>query len=269
MAVELNADQSGTSASNEPTPTGGATHVVRLGTRGSMLARTQSQLVARALEQHHPGLRVELSIFKTTGDRIADRPLHEFGGKGLFTKELEQALLDGSVDFVVHSYKDVPVTMPLVPAAERQLLVAATPRRADPRDLLVCARGGAVVRRVEDLPERAQVGTGSLRRRCQLLADRPDLLVEGVRGNIDTRLRKLRGGRVRRDRAGRRRRRPGGPVRPRRDERRWTRCSAPPGKARWPSSAGVTMRSPAGFWPRCTTRRRRSASTPSARSCSV
>ena len=153
-----------------------------------MLARTQSQLVADALTARHPGLRVELRIFKTTGDRITERPLHEFGGKGLFTKELEQALLDGGIDFAVHSFKDVPVTMPLVDTTD--LVVAAVPEREDPRDVLV----SRVARRIKDLPPGSRVGTGSLRRRCQLLAARPDLVVEPIRGNIDTRIGKLRDG---------------------------------------------------------------------------
>ncbi len=153
-----------------------------------MLARTQSGLVARELEARHPGLHVELHILTTTGDRITDRPLHEFGGKGLFTKELEQALLDESVDFAVHSFKDVPVTMPLVD--QSNLVIAAVPAREDPRDVLISARA----RRIEDLPRGAKVGTTSLRRRCQLLAARPDLVVESARGNIDTRLRKLAAG---------------------------------------------------------------------------
>jgi hydroxymethylbilane synthase len=161
---------------------------LRLGTRGSMLARTQSGWVARELEARNPGLRVELVIVQTSGDRITDRPLHAFGGKGLFTKELEQALLAGSVDFAVHSYKDVPVTMPLVETAE--LIIAAVPAREDARDAWVSTR----FRSLADLPPGAKVGTGSLRRRCQLLARRPDLLIEPIRGNIDTRLRKLRDG---------------------------------------------------------------------------
>jgi hydroxymethylbilane synthase len=163
--------------------------LLRLGTRGSLLARAQSQLIARDLQTRFPGLRVELTIFKTSGDRITDRPLHEFGGKGLFTKELEQALLDRQVDFVVHSFKDVPVTMPLVATAD--LVIAATPPREDPRDVLVSRDG---YRSLGDLPSGARVGTGSLRRRCQILAARPDVAVEGLRGNIDTRLRKLRDG---------------------------------------------------------------------------
>jgi hydroxymethylbilane synthase len=160
-------------------------HILRLGTRGSLLARTQSMLVAHQLEREHPGLRVELRIFKTSGDQIADRPLHEFGGKGLFTKELEQALLAGDVDFAVHSFKDVPVTMPLVDQTD--LAIAAVPTREDPRDVLVSRKA----KRLADLPPGACVGTGSLRRACQIVHARPDVVIEPVRGNIDTRLRKL------------------------------------------------------------------------------
>jgi hydroxymethylbilane synthase len=163
--------------------------ILRLGTRGSLLARTQSALVAAALERAHPGLRVELVTFKTSGDQIAERPLHEFGGKGLFTKELELALIDGQIDFAVHSYKDMPTTMPLVD--QSGLIVAAVPTREDPRDVLVAGRPLLIA----DLPQGARVGTGSLRRQSQLLAHRPDLHIEPVRGNIDTRLRKQREGR--------------------------------------------------------------------------
>lgn len=153
-----------------------------------MLSRMQSQMMADALEKLHPGLKVELVIIKTTGDQIQDKPLHEAGGKGLFTKELEQALLAGSVDFAVHSYKDVPVTMPLVDTTD--LVIAAVPRREDPRDALICPSA----RKVIDLPRGAKVGTGSLRRRCQILALRPDVSVELIRGNIDTRIKKQRSG---------------------------------------------------------------------------
>lgn len=163
-------------------------HTLRLGTRGSMLAKIQSGQVADELEKRHPGLRVELCIIKTTGDQIADRPLHEAGGKGLFVKELEQSLLDEQVEFAVHSLKDVPVTMPLV--QQENLMVAAVPLREDPRDLLISSKAKTLA----ELPQGARIGTGSLRRRSQLLAARPDLLVEGIRGNIDTRLRKLQEG---------------------------------------------------------------------------
>ena len=162
--------------------------VLRLGTRGSLLARTQSQLVANALEKVHPDVHVELVVLRTTGDQITDRPLHAFGGKGLFVRELEQALLAGEIDFAVHSYKDVPVTMPLVDQAG--LVIAAVPEREDVRDVLA----SDAPRGVAALPPGARVGTGSLRRKCQLLALRPDLKVELIRGNIDTRLRKRREG---------------------------------------------------------------------------
>jgi hydroxymethylbilane synthase len=161
---------------------------LRLGTRGSMLARMQSQMMADALEKRHKGLKVELIICKTTGDKIQDRPLHEAGGKGLFTKELEEALLANSVDFAVHSFKDVPVTMPLV--SQDNLVIAAVPQREDPRDVLASSKAKTIA----ELPQGAKVGTGSLRRKCQLLALRPDLKVELIRGNIDTRVRKLREG---------------------------------------------------------------------------
>jgi hydroxymethylbilane synthase len=153
-----------------------------------MLSRMQSQWVADAVEKRHPGVRVELILIKTTGDQITDRPLHDAGGKGLFTKEIELALLRREIDFAVHSYKDVPVTMPLVDQAE--LVMAATPAREDPRDVLI----STAAKGVGDLADGARVGTGSLRRRCQLLAARPDLNVQLIRGNIDTRLRKLREG---------------------------------------------------------------------------
>lgn len=153
-----------------------------------MLSRMQSQMVADTLEKLHPGLAVELVIIKTSGDQIVDRPLHEAGGKGLFTKELEQALFAGAIDFAVHSFKDVPVTMPLVDVSS--LAIAAVPKREDPRDVLVSQKA----KQIEQLPRGAKVGTGSLRRRCQLLALRPDLQVELIRGNVDTRIKKQRGG---------------------------------------------------------------------------
>jgi hydroxymethylbilane synthase len=161
--------------------------VLRLGTRGSLLARTQSQLVADELAQLHPGLRVELVTVRTTGDRITDRPLYDVGGKGLFTKELEQALLAGEVDFAVHSFKDVPVTMPLVDTSD--LVIAAVPKREDPRDVVVMRDPSKGV-----LPAGAKAGTSSLRRRAQLLELGSDLTILPLRGNIDTRLRKVREG---------------------------------------------------------------------------
>ncbi|CAN5436637.1 hydroxymethylbilane synthase [soil metagenome] len=163
--------------------------ILRLGTRGSLLARTQSQLVADELMRIHAGLHVELIVVKTTGDRIIDRPLHEIGGKGLFTKEIEIALIEREIDFAVHSFKDVPVTMPLVREAASDLTVAAVPRRADARDVAVMCdptRGPFFAG--------ARIGTSSVRRRCQLLELCPDARIEPLRGNIDTRIRKVRAG---------------------------------------------------------------------------
>lgn len=165
-----------------------STNILRLGARGSMLSRMQSGQVAQTLEKTHVGLQVPLIVVKTSGDAITDKPLHEFGGKGLFTKELDQALLAHEVDFAVHSFKDVPITMPLVDQAE--LIVAAIPKREDPRDALVSLKA----RSIRDLPQGANVGTGSLRRQAQLLALRPDLKVTLLRGNVDTRIRKLKEG---------------------------------------------------------------------------
>jgi hydroxymethylbilane synthase len=161
---------------------------IRLGTRGSLLARAQSQWTADALARAHPGLRVELTIISTSGDRLIDRSLADAGGKGLFTKELELALLAGEIDLAVHSLKDVPVTMPLVDQTD--LIIAAIPARADPHDVLV----SRMAKSLSDLPRGATLGTGSLRRRCQILSERPDLKIDPLRGNIDTRLKKLESG---------------------------------------------------------------------------
>ena len=166
-----------------------ASQILRLGTRGSLLARTQSQLIADELMRIHPGLLVELLIVKTTGDRVMHRLMHELGGKGLFTKEIEIALLDGAVDFAVHSFKDVPVTMPLVERAARELIVAAVPQREDVRDVAVMhdpKRG--------PFCDGARIGTSSLRRRCQILDCCPGARIELLRGNIDTRIKRVRDG---------------------------------------------------------------------------
>jgi hydroxymethylbilane synthase len=164
---------------------------LRLGTRGSLLALAQSRLVAADLQALYPDLKIETIIIKTTGDQMPDQSLADAGGKGLFVKELEQAILAGQIDFAVHSYKDVPATMPLMPLADQQSLrIAATPKRHDPRDLLISAKAATL----RDLPRGARVATGSLRRQCQLLALRPDLQILPIRGNIDTRLKKFRDG---------------------------------------------------------------------------
>jgi hydroxymethylbilane synthase len=138
-------------------------------------------MVARDLEAQHPGLDVELVPIVTTGD-VVTGDLARFGGKGLFTKELESGLLDGSLDLAVHSLKDLPVTLP------EGLAVAAHPRRNDCRDALVSEDAEDL----DGLPEGAIVLTGALRRRAQILMRRPDLRVEAIRGNVDTRLRKWR-----------------------------------------------------------------------------
>ncbi len=156
------------------------TTTLRLGTRGSLLARTQSQQVADAITAAS-GVAVELVIIKTTGDRVQDRPLREVGGKGLFTKEIEDALIEGRVDFAVHSMKDMPTDNP------PELEIASVPERVDPRDVLIGAR-------LADLSEGAVVGTGSVRRQLQLRALRPDLVLKGIRGNVDTRIAKQQAG---------------------------------------------------------------------------
>ena len=154
---------------------------LRLGTRKSELAVAQSTTVARALEALHPGVRVELVTFTTKGDTTPGM-LAPLGGKGLFTEELEEGLLDGGLDLAVHSLKDLPVELP------EDLVVAAYPERADPRDVLV----SEIADDLDGLPDGSSVLTGALRRQAQILATNPRLAVEGIRGNVQTRLRKWR-----------------------------------------------------------------------------
>jgi len=154
---------------------------LRIATRKSALALWQANHVQDLLKVAHPGIEIELVKIVTQGDRILDRPLSEIGGKGLFLKELERAMLDGEADLAVHSMKDVPAEM-----AEGLVLDAVLPR-ANPYDALV-SRGGQLL---ADLPAGSRIGTSSLRRKSQLLALRPDLDVADLRGNVDTRLRKL------------------------------------------------------------------------------
>ncbi|MFQ5415955.1 MAG: hydroxymethylbilane synthase [Myxococcota bacterium] len=154
---------------------------IRLATRGSDLAITQSRGVARRIESEL-GIDVELVPVKTTGDRIQSQSLAKVGGKGLFVKEIEDALLHGRADLAVHSAKDLPAEAP------RDLVFVAWTERADPRDALVARERGATL---AQLRSGARVGTGSIRRRAQLLARRPDLEVVAMRGNVPTRLRKL------------------------------------------------------------------------------
>jgi len=163
---------------------------LRLGTRGSKLALTQAGLVRDALARAIPTLAapdaIEIVVIRTTGDAIQDRPLSEAGGKGLFVKEIEEALLAGRIDAAVHSMKDMPTAQPT------GLLIAAFLPREDARDVLIA--GDA--RRIADLPQGAVVGTSALRRRAQLLHRRPDLRVVTLRGNVDTRLAKRAAGEV-------------------------------------------------------------------------
>jgi hydroxymethylbilane synthase len=159
--------------------------MLRIGTRGSLLALTQSEWVKAEIERHWPGCPVELRVIKTIGDKILDVPLAKVGGKGLFVKELEDTLLDGSVDLAVHSMKDVPAVLPA------GLEIGAIPQREDPRDVLVSRTGADL----QGLPLGALLGTSSLRRAAQIKHLRPDLEIENLRGNVDTRLRKLKEGR--------------------------------------------------------------------------
>ncbi|OGB94748.1 MAG: hydroxymethylbilane synthase [candidate division NC10 bacterium RBG_16_65_8] len=152
-----------------------------IGTRGSQLAVWQAEHVAGRLQEASPGVSVRLERIRTTGDKILEVPLAQVGGKALFVKEIEEALLAGRVDLAVHSMKDVPTDLPA------GLAIAAIPLRESPADVLISRTG----RRLADLPRGARVGTSSLRRQAQLLHHRPDLVVVGLRGNLDTRIRKL------------------------------------------------------------------------------
>lgn len=163
--------------------------VLTIGTRGSPLALAQAQETRQRLLSAHPGLReaeIAIQIIKTTGDRIQDRALSEAGGKGLFTKEIEDALLDGGIDLAVHSMKDMPTQLPA------GLAMAAYLPREDVRDVLLAVAKTTL----SDLPQHVVVGTASLRRKAFLLARRPDLQVVTFRGNVQTRLRKLADGAV-------------------------------------------------------------------------
>ncbi len=160
---------------------GGSVDRIRLGTRGSTLALAQSRWVEARLGEL--GVEVEVEVIRTTGDRIWDRPLPEIGGKGLFTKELDQALLDERIDLAVHSLKDLPTE------GEEGLVTAAIPVREDPRDVLIGPEGAS--EDLGSLPEGARVGTSSLRRQALALAFRPDLEVAPIRGNLDTRIGKV------------------------------------------------------------------------------
>ncbi|MGE0370276.1 MAG: hydroxymethylbilane synthase [Gammaproteobacteria bacterium] len=154
---------------------------IRIATRKSPLALWQAGYVRSLLEEAHPGLQVDLVMMSTQGDKILDSPLAKIGGKGLFVKELEQSMLEGRTDIAVHSMKDVPVELP--PGLHLPVVLA----REEPRDAFVSQRHD----RLDRLPQRARVGTSSLRRQAQLHALRPDLDILSLRGNVGTRLRKL------------------------------------------------------------------------------
>lgn len=147
-----------------------------IGSRGSKLALWQANHIKSRLEEQ--GEQCHIEVISTSGDRFQSGPLKEIGNKGLFTKEIEDALLEGRIDLAVHSLKDMPTALP------EGLQITATPEREDARDVMIG-------RKLEELPGGSRVGTGSLRRGAQVQAARPDLVVEGIRGNVDTRLRKL------------------------------------------------------------------------------
>ena len=152
-----------------------------IGTRSSKLALWQADYVADSLRREYPELQVEKKLMTTKGDRILDAPLAKIGGKWLFTKELETAMLDGEIDIAVHSLKDMPTEVP------EGLVISAITKRLDAGDALVSGK----FRSLEELPAGAKVGTSSLRRKAQLLHARPDLNIQDLRGNVNTRLRKL------------------------------------------------------------------------------
>lgn len=155
-----------------------------IGSRSSRLAMAQAEYVRDRLKKAYPELQLELKAMKTVGDKIPDVALSKIGDKGLFTKEIEEALLKGEIDLAVHSMKDLPTKLP------RDLKIAAVTEREDPRDVLVSGGGFTI----ETLPKAARVGTSSLRRRAQLLHVRRDLNVLDLRGNLDTRVKKLEDG---------------------------------------------------------------------------
>jgi hydroxymethylbilane synthase len=155
---------------------------IRIGTRGSQLALFQANWVKERLEEAHPAVRVALVKIKTTGDKIQDAPLAKIGGKGLFVKEIEEALVAKRIDLAVHSIKDVPTELP------EGLHLSAITKREDPRDAFISREGLSL----KDLPGGAKIGTSSLRRQAQLLHFRSDLRLIPLRGNLDTRLKKLK-----------------------------------------------------------------------------
>lgn len=157
---------------------------IRIGSRGSELALWQAHWVRDRLSQDLPALTIVIDIIKTKGDKVLDAPLSRIGDKGLFTREIERELLDGSIDLAVHSLKDLPTTLP------DGLILGAVTEREDVRDVFL-PRPGNPFRTLNRQPDRARVATGSLRRKCQLLHVRPDLEIVDIRGNLNTRYAKL------------------------------------------------------------------------------
>lgn len=156
---------------------------VRIASRGSRLALWQAESVRQAILASRPDLSVHIEVIRTVGDRILDVPLAKIGDRGLFTKEIDDAVLSGQADLAVHSLKDIPTRLP------GGLRLSAVSRREDPRDVLVPGTGVSAA--LDELPRGARVGTSSLRRRAQLRRLRPDIIVSDLRGNLDTRLRRL------------------------------------------------------------------------------
>ena len=154
---------------------------LKIGSRGSPLALWQANWIKDQLEEHNPGFSVEIIIIKTSGDKIQDVPLAKIGGKGLFVKEIEEALMNKSIDFAVHSMKDMPIKFPF------GLSIASVTKRENPFDALISKNNI----QLDDLPQGAKIGTGSLRRVSQLLHYRPDLTLIPLRGNVETRIKKL------------------------------------------------------------------------------
>ncbi|MBC2714711.1 MAG: hydroxymethylbilane synthase [Desulfobacteraceae bacterium] len=157
---------------------------ITIGTRGSALALWQAEWIKSAIIRNHPSLSVNLEIIKTKGDKILDVPLAKVGGKGLFVKEIEEALLNGRIDLAVHSMKDMPAEIP------DGLCIGAVPERETPNDVLISKHNLPL----SELPDGARIGTSSLRRSSQLLNLRPDITIEPLRGNLGTRIKKLETG---------------------------------------------------------------------------
>jgi hydroxymethylbilane synthase len=154
---------------------------LRIGTRGSKLALWQTNWIKRELDKLYPDISISIVKIKTTGDKILDSPLAKIGGKGLFVKEIEEALLRQDIDLAVHSMKDVPADLP------EELMIGAATKREDPRDVLISRDGAGI----KDLKIGATIGTTSLRRKAQMLHLRPDFVIASLRGNLDTRIKKI------------------------------------------------------------------------------